>query len=1093
MSIREGQRTLRRHVWIILALPVLHAASPVVARALDRFGNAFVDVDPHGVPMQFIPVTLQGAKTYEFDTANLEDIEATVTFADSVMSLRDSGDVNAVTLAGADSCDTPEGPFEFERSCFRWGSPAGPDREHFLWLRAWDTTTAGKADVRYRTVCVGCGPGGTDTYSAWQILWLGVSFGGLVVNGPGPEPSGPVRFETTVRPGSCRAVCTSHVILFAAGDNWDTTSNWNLIPNDPGGTLPLRGGPDSHRRDLAAQTAEWAGLGQELGLTPDASTVLAGPMTSYCAGPLRLIRNDWADAVGVDADGDELGADLEVLLRTCDDVSSPDAGGIACSTRSGCGSPGSALCRASLRDSDRDGIRDDAEVYGARAYYLPCYGAEPSRYDLFVEVDVEGVRDLMTNDCNPDPANPPYTTDEAIWMTSVYRNLPGIRNRDWTGGIYLHLDLGFDPDDLADTRWGDFGFSQVLCPGPGEEPVELGYDDKRGWIFLWQYKDHGGCGGGTPILQRTGGHGCAYSLVHEVSHSGGLDHYGPYNTTDRANGKPHYWSRANYAFEGIGDFTTGVDVDRVSFSDGRFAELALDPQAVAERCPLGDAELDLVDDFGGRLRGYGGGPFPEDQCYGMDWDRNGTFAPLGSTRQAAILLRDMRVQRRTLLGPASTGTAGGALAVAGDVLAWLHVRPDIVADNQLAAQLNFGFDCPEDPPEPCWNPDGGDDDLSLILGHAGGGLIEPSSVAAHGSARPNGTPVIVVVYVEGSALRYGTLDGWSSALAWNDRGPVPGALPLAADAQEGTPALARIGTTTKLRLVYRTASNQVAQQQATIGAATITWTTGAPATNGAGTPLVSDQGAPGVAQITGTLGNGVVMLLPRATGAIEVHRQTSGSSTWVARGPLPGYARGVRGRPSVTMRVYPTEGSRVLAFWLANDAGSGFSGQTYQVRYVESRFNSTTTWHDVEVFHDGTRAPFPPPVVYDGRTGTQRSRGVRLVRAEWKPCIARAECAWWADCVPIPGSGTATYCTDASFARAETFEQYLEPFGDGVFPAFLHDYDDQPMLEFGYCYIRRACVLPGDEGEPCTPEELRDHDDGGTLLTRATCTPEPVY
>jgi hypothetical protein len=268
--------------------------------------------------------------------------------------------------------------------------------------------------------------------------------------------------------------------------------------------------------------------------------------------------------------------------------------------RSGAG--GEAPRPASPRDRDGDGLPDRWEREGVtldggagpRFVDLPAMGADPTRPDVFLQIDWMADAE---HDQRPDPEALRRVVE--AFAASPYRSPTG------SVGIALHVDAGPDSRlSIGGGRWGDLGRAR---PVPWQDQlgsyatgaydwsaferlktVPGGFADTgRGAVFHYAVFGHyhdrdspsgsGASGisrgvGGTDLLITLGnftrGVGSvqeqAGTLMHELGHNLGLRHGG----CDDTNFKEGYASVMNYAFQmdglvrggrrGVLDFSRGV-------------------------------------------------------------------------------------------------------------------------------------------------------------------------------------------------------------------------------------------------------------------------------------------------------------------------------------------------------------------------------------------------------------------------------------------------------------------------------------------------------------------------------------------------------
>lgn len=318
----------------------------------------------------------------------------------------------------------------------------------------------------------------------------------------------------------------------------------------------------------------------------DAYYVVVG--TTSGSGNIHLYSND-----PTDYDGDGLGYWLEMELGTCD-----------VSWWSGCTGVNN------LADTDRDGLSDGLEVFGADDFvnpqHLAAWGADPLHKDVFVELDY--------NDSHP---SQPWTEDDAEAAAAMFAaGLAGdLANPDGQDGVRLHIDAGVTATDPANrTLIGDWGGSNAVPDGTAYQDAPDTYRSTiRAGVFRYGLLNVGAGGGqasGVPGDRFNWGVSMSYryprSFSHELGHSLGISHHG-HDSWGVANGKANYRSLMNYAYP-VAEFSQGEST------------VTLNPASIVETAGIG-ADATHV----------GQSPFnreigPNDE---IDWDFDGEFSPSG--------------------------------------------------------------------------------------------------------------------------------------------------------------------------------------------------------------------------------------------------------------------------------------------------------------------------------------------------------------------------------------------------------------------------------------------------------------------------------
>ena len=389
-----------------------------------------------------------------------------------------------------------------------------------------------------------------------------------------------------------------------------------------------------------------------------ARTMLLGVQHPQRGKPMRVYRND-ALLRGADPDGDGLGVGLETQLKTCS-YSTEAFDAFTCDRA------------RDLRDTDSDGISDGWEVLGrdfSPTVYvaLPTWGANPRHKDMFIEADYR----RLTQAENDAQINQKMPASVAVAFADAYGDMnttdPLIRlyhaalvgNPDQKPGISVHIDTGRAPESPAHAgiygNWGGYSDIDAVMDANGnfggQDPGALWkthmHPSRRG-IFRYG-PGHMSGGGQCPV----GSVFCGYNFnsasnaIHEMTHANALDHSGPDRIDPAAaNCKANYPSVVNYAYAG-----------NLLLSDGRNRP-ALNNTALKEWQAVAPSNTDYIADLQLVFK------YLVDPANGhVDWNRDGVFAPAGTTVRAysnyapGNACEFTRVNQVTFGNTPATGTA----------------------------------------------------------------------------------------------------------------------------------------------------------------------------------------------------------------------------------------------------------------------------------------------------------------------------------------------------------------------------------------------------------------------------------------------------
>ncbi|HEX7478055.1 MAG TPA: hypothetical protein VF331_09635 [Polyangiales bacterium] len=307
-------------------------------------------------------------------------------------------------------------------------------------------------------------------------------------------------------------------------------------------------------------------------------------------GPLAVYANDPEDH-----DGDGLGRKLEAELGTCDAADDTHCKNSLLAAYYG-------AVRTGTRDSDRDGLPDDAELFGVAAdppLDLPRWGADPRHKDVFVEVD----RHTAAADAG-------LSERDYVQIARFYSKASGVqlRNPDGQAGVQLHFDAGFSPSDPQHAALvGDWGGGHVTSTSDYRKARSTDFTASRRGYFRYALLTRSGTGQAFhDALTINRDYHRVSVFAHELAHTLGLGHEG-HPSWGKANCKPSYFSLMNYVFQ---------NRDDIGFA--RRAGVALNPRAVLETQGLGAQPAAALRES----------PFELDVIAGrgVDWNRDGVIS-----------------------------------------------------------------------------------------------------------------------------------------------------------------------------------------------------------------------------------------------------------------------------------------------------------------------------------------------------------------------------------------------------------------------------------------------------------------------------------
>jgi hypothetical protein len=480
-----------------------------------------------------------------------------------------------------------------------------------IWVRAADNNSGGNPDDNF-----------TYTFKHTRLT----------------SPSATILTDTLVPLGGWLLGGAADVVDASPSDTMETV----LTNNGAAATFLMRLRLDSatpvHYRLEAWNQSSGIGVGSKLGGSDsnDELWVIATPTEATREGPVRVVRNDLASG---DSDADSLGNNLEAEVCTCRAVGTFYCA--ASGTYYTCNDTGTTT----TKDTDQDGLRDNLELLGKESggsppQYLPWWGANPRRRDIFIEMDRTNV---------PDETQGDMTSESTVVAAAKPFADLAIVNPDGTSGVSTHFDIGVGfggmacRDENGDgmigvgeggvdgiTKFcGNMGGANVLTVTPTENCALdiFAMDTTRHGIFRWMVRQ-GPRNGSTPtpsVCSYLGNGTDGVALVaHELGHQLGIQHNG---SNDRMNKTPTYQSLMNYAYDDAFwvDIDSGPGVDlrnRTQFSRGTLAAWPLNPRNLSETADYGGTEP--LDFMTAAASGYDFDTHPSFPRR-IDWNRDGAW------------------------------------------------------------------------------------------------------------------------------------------------------------------------------------------------------------------------------------------------------------------------------------------------------------------------------------------------------------------------------------------------------------------------------------------------------------------------------------
>ncbi len=1014
-------------------------------------------VDPAGYPLRAIPVQLTPGRVWELRTNDVLTALPGAPSPDAVLAVAGA---DGVSRGAADGCASGK-TFAWEPSCLTVTVPWDAAAAHTVYLRAARAWTPGQTTVWKRDVTYPWRPGPYEAITDGEV-----TFGGATVS-LDTSATDDAEAQTWHRPGPAER----HAL-------------WVLRPD--GLAVAAAHVGDGH-----------LGLGAGAALPRGERVVIAyGPARADHAGPvghvLHLPTVDPDTDQLLDWDGDGLSLYVEARLRSCDrpDQLAP-SDTFACAGPPGCGERDAfhaPTCRASLRDTDRDGLGDWVEVHGATAALLTGneltrwldatprapslelqrMGADPAHRDLFVELDAF--------DQGPSSADTwegfyPSTirgigggADFFEAIQAVFDHAPAWMNPDGTPGIRLHWDVGVantsDPTSTVYNDWG--GGNSMLWVGDGATcNREQAYENtatcveangrptfapERRGLFVHGSDTPGTSGGQASSRLPTYTAAATEAHAHELGHLGRLDHEGPEGSAAQrsafaGNRRANYPSIMNYAYE----FSNGVTGDetiwgRVSFSAGD--ERVGSSSRLPERCALADATAILI---------TAADADPSTPCIDIDWNRDGVVA---GEAPADRWLAQERTARSTTLVPRAGLRVVPDLSIQGaDTLLMATGQPGPDGADWLVLQADRDRDCARYPVgaplayPPCFAAD-----VPPLV--ALGQDLRPIEIDAVAIAPitldvgDGRSDTSIVVWSRHGRLRWGKLR------AVRDRADAE----LAFDEHAGLDLVTAGGLRTfdvetypgadLVHLVAIDATGAIVEGTYGEQEGYTTWLL---------RPADGVVAVDAAAVALGFSDEGLFLAVASATGDVRLYDHDHWSHQWRHVQTLPAAAQpGIRPEEGIALAAVvdayagePSSQQRLHLYYRVDDGR--LQVRTSPLATATGSWSAPTDLRGVPAGYGVAAA------LYDDRDLLDRGRrGLRLLTGD--SAMRREDCPAGTVWTPYRGA-----CIDVRTLRPHQ-EVRFYPFADGVDPTVYADYDDWRGLQWGQCH---TLALQGPTEDRC--------------------------